>query len=401
MAQNDLLADVLALPVWDTHNHLDGSKAVCAESFWDLAHYFWFCRELQGVGYPPVEEAMALPEPQRAETFVRAFHAGRNTTWNQAVRRTLRDLWDVEITDAASVLAAGERIAETARRPGWARSVCERLNISRITVGGVLDNGLGDLRALLCVMGQVHLPKLEDLADAATDVIDRLAEGVEAQVADLAAAGRRVVRTAMPAGTAAPELRAEGNRPEDVLEHLRGALFRAMDRRGFHVQVFLGMAAPTAGYRPRTKAHGHYALNDPARIARLHDLFDRYAGCTFELVNAAPLSNLDIVQAARIHPNVVPGGLWWFNFRASTYRQTMQYRLEALPAGRCTLLASDARCIEWLCCKTLVVKRLLAEFLHEQVARGWLGRDDALFVAREWLHDAAERLYRTPPPAAS
>jgi len=90
----------------------------------------------------------------------------------------------------------------------------------------------------------------------------------------------------------------------------------------------------------------------------------------------------------------VPGGLWWFNFRASTYRETMRYRLEALPASRCTLLASDARCIEWVYCKTLVVKRLLAEFLSDQLERGWLDQDTALYVAREWLHDAAARLYR-------
>jgi len=400
-AHDDLLAEVLALPVWDTHNHLEGSRTLCAQSLWDVVHYFWFCRELQGVGYPPPAEAMALPERDRAEAFVRAFERGRNTAWNQAVRRTLRDLWDVEITGPADVRAANERIAETGRRRGWAHRVCERLHVRTITVGRMSDNGLAEIEDLLYRMGSVPVPTVEDVEQALAAReeragVERLAGSIQQAVAEAAGAGRRVVRAALPAGTAAPEIREEGNRPRDVLEYLRHVLFGAMDERGFHVQVFLGMVGPTGGYRPRTKAHGHHALDDPARVSRLHDLFDRYAGCTFELVNAAAGSNLDIVQAARIYPNVAPGGLWWFNFRPSTYRQAMQYRLEALPACRCTLLASDARCIEWLYCKTLLVKRLLAEFLHGQVARGWLGREEALAVAREWLHDAAERLYRRP-----
>jgi hypothetical protein len=48
---------------------------------------------------------------------------------------------------------------------------------------------------------------------------------------------------------------------------------------------------------------------------------------------------------------------------------------------------------EWKCAKTLLVKWLLADFLHEQVQGDWISETDALWVAREWLHDAAERRY--------
>lgn len=119
-----------------------------------------------------------------------------------------------------------------------------------------------------------------------------------------------------------------------------------------------------------------------------------YAGATFELISAAELNALDIVQLARIHRNVVAGGLWWFNFRASTYRANMQYRIEALPACRSTLVATDARCIEWAYIKTRLVKRLLAEFLAAQVRDGWQDEDSALYTARSWLHDTAAAYYR-------
>ena len=401
MTRDELLGEILSLPVWDTHSHLEGARTLAAQSFWDFGHYFWFLRELQGVGYPALDDAMALPEAERADAYARALHLARNTAWTQAVRRTLKDLWHVEITDADSLLAASAAIAETGQDPAWPRTVCGKLNIATLTVGRVTDNGIGEIEDLLHLMGSCRLPsdaEAEELlaADSPRDAVARRAAQIEAQVAEFAAAGRRVVRTALPTGTAVPELHDRGNTAADVHEVLRHALLRALDAHGCHVQVFLGMTRPTPGYEPRTRAHRHFALNDPGRVAALHDLFDLYAGCTFELVNAAQLSNLDIVQAARIYRNVVPGGLWWFNFRPSTYRENMQYRLEGLPASRCTLLASDARCIEWCYCKTLLVKRLLADFLHDQVVRGWLDHPTALHVAREWLHDAPARLYRGP-----
>ncbi len=127
MSPDDLLDDVLALPVWDTHNHLEGSRSLAAQSFWDFGHYFWYRRELEGVGYPWLDEAMALPEAERAAAYVQAFHRGRNTAWAGAVRQALRELWDAELTDAASLLALSARIAETGRDPARPRSATSRL----------------------------------------------------------------------------------------------------------------------------------------------------------------------------------------------------------------------------------------------------------------------------------
>ena len=104
------------------------------------------------------------------------------------------------------------------------------------------------------------------------------------------------------------------------------------------------------------------------------------------------LNNLDVVQAARIYRNVQAGGLWWFNFRRSTYEQTLHYRFEALPALRSSIVATDARCIEWCYTKSMLVKRITAEFLSDRIDRGWIDTSDAIGVAKSWLHDSAERL---------
>ena len=43
--------------------------------------------------------------------------------------------------------------------------------------------------------------------------------------------------------------------------------------------------------------------------------------------------------------------------------------------------------------KIFLVKTLLADFLYQQIKRDWIDREGALWVAREWLHDAAARRY--------
>ena len=137
---------------------------------------------------------------------------------------------------------------------------------------------------------------------------------------------------------------------------------------------------------------GRVPVNNPRRLLPLYTLFRDYA-CAFELVLGSSIDNLAAVQAATIFPNVYAGGMWWYNFRASTYRASMQYRLEGLPPAKSVLVVSDARHVEWCYGKVLLVKRLLADFLFDQVERGWLGRDDALWVAREWLYGAAAARY--------
>ena len=55
-----------------------------------------------------------------------------------------------------------------------------------------------------------------------------------------------------------------------------------------------------------------------------------------------------------------------------------------------------ATCIEWCYAKVLLIKTLLAESLWEQIEKGWLDRETALYVAKSRLHDAAQARYENP-----
>lgn len=391
---------VNALPVFDTHTHMnDPGVPIAAQDVWDILHYFWFQQELWSVGYP--KNPLALPEDQRVQRFVTALEQVRNTTWALIVREVMQRLYGIELKDAASIYAADEAIRASSVNPDWPQQIIDRLNIKRITVN---HEECADFPGLPGVGAAVPLWK--DMATWIQKILEAndpqgeaaaAESAVSTYVAEMATRGCRGMRVDIPMFSEGPQevieraigwddnLKPDGSSQVDAQAFLTHAQLRALSEHEMFAQFFLGISRlPEAGTS--------MAINNPQRIINLYPLFTRYT-CGFELVSGAPQNNLDIAQAARIYPNVHCGGLWWYNFRSSTYRQVMQARLEAVPAGKSVILASDGRCIEWCYAKTLLVKWLLADFLHEQVAGGWIDETDALWLAREWLHDAAERRY--------
>jgi glucuronate isomerase len=395
MDRHQLYREILALPVWDTHTHLT-PDALPAQSFWEIGHYFWFLRELQAAGYPQQPEA--LPEKARIAAYLRAFEATRNTSMNWVVRQILSELYDLEISDAASIQAADQAIRHSAADPGWPRAVVAKLNIRRICIHDRAPREFVNLPGVASIVPIDANQPWSELVErirsapephaAAKRVDDEIAQAVDR----LAQAGVTCVRApAEPfdrlgqAAYAPSTTPGPGASSPEIELFLGHALYRALARHKMAAQLYVGVEPTSGGQR--------VAVNDTKRVANLHGLFDAYPDCSFELIAGAEGHNLDVVQAARVYPNVYVGGMWWYNFRASTYRQSMQYRLEALPASKCNLVVSDARCIEWCFGKILLIKRLMADFLYDQVEQGWLDASGALRVAQDWLHDSAAALY--------
>ena len=131
MNKEAFVEKIMALEVFDTHSHLVGD-ALAAEDFWKIGEYFWLSQELKAAGYPQnVEE---LPFEERAAHYVKAFSATRNTAMNWITRRIFKDLYDLEITDVASVMAADEAIKKTKQDPEWADKVARKLNITHAVI---------------------------------------------------------------------------------------------------------------------------------------------------------------------------------------------------------------------------------------------------------------------------
>ncbi|KIL39006.1 hypothetical protein SD70_23010 [Gordoniibacillus kamchatkensis] len=101
--REQLLQQIEQTDVVDTHTHLVGDR-LCAADFWQIAHYFWLFRELQAAGYPA--HAEELPLERRIEAFLETRRAAKHTMMKMALTRLFRDLYGIELKDAASVQAA-------------------------------------------------------------------------------------------------------------------------------------------------------------------------------------------------------------------------------------------------------------------------------------------------------
>jgi hypothetical protein len=380
---------IMGLPVVDTHTHLVGDR-LCAGDFWQLADYFWLNRELQAGGYPP--HAAELPEEDRIQAFLAAYGRTRNTLMNMVLTHILQALYGIELRDASSVRLADEAIRGYSKKPGRAQEVADRMNIRRFAVNHQEHAVFHNMRE-----NAVFIPRIDGMLNDWVRLIAESEDPDEACRVQTAAIGELLssyreqgcpgVMTTLPRyGVSAHDRAATlKDAPKDkILMELLHAVAAEAERNGLFLQLFLGVERSWCGTA--------VPANDTERILKLTALFERYS-CPFELVVASELNNLDTVQAAWNFPNVHVGGMWWFNFRGSTYKDSMQYRLEAIPACKSSLVVSDARCIEWSFGKIWLIKRLLADFLLERIGGGWLDEDTAVRVAKDWLSGTAAGLY--------
>ncbi|WP_053374962.1 hypothetical protein [Paenibacillus sp. FJAT-27812] len=380
---------VMALPVFDTHTHLVGDR-LSARDFWEIAHYFWLFRELQAGGYPADSEK--LPEEERIAAFLNAYKETRSTLMNWTFTAIMRELYRIEIKDAESIREAIAAVKRSSTDEGWAQQTADRLNIRRFVVNHPEHAVFEGMRE-----HAVLIPRIDGAIGKWVDRVAQSADpageflGVRSEISQLlgsyGAAGLPGVMTTLPAYETSAHIRytiSDSSTRDEIMMELLHAVCAASEQNGLIVQLFLGVERSWCGTA--------FPVNDTERILKLTALFEKYS-CSFELVLASELNNLDAVQAAWNFPNVHIGGMWWFNFRASTYRDSMQYRLEALPASKSSVIVSDARCMEWSFGKIMLVKKLAAEFLWERLESGWIDEETALHTARQWLFESASKRY--------
>ncbi|WP_028548187.1 hypothetical protein [Paenibacillus sp. UNC451MF] len=386
--QKEFIEEIMGFDVLDTHTHLVGQQ-LSAQDFWEIAHYFWLNREMQAAGYP--DNAMDLPEEERIEAFLAAYKGSRNTLMNWVFTHIFKNLYGIEIRDAQSIREADAAVRASNARPGWAQEVADKLSV-RAFVTNMPDHA----KCSNMNRDAILIPRIDGRLFDWTKQIHQ-AENREQTFEEVKKAIRELLTTFKGWGcpgimTTLPAYDAKSNEEypldaatrDQVMMLLLHTLCETLEQNGMFLQLFLGVE--------RSWCDTAVPVNDPQRILKLSGLFARYR-IQFELVVASEINNLDVVQAAWNYPNVHVGGMWWFNFRASTYRDIMQYRMEALPGIKSSLIVSDARNIEWCYGKILLIKKLMGEFLYNQIEAGWIDYETAIQLAKDWLYESAAQRY--------
>jgi glucuronate isomerase len=374
MNKEEFSQRISELPVFDTHSHINApNRSMAAQSFADLGHYFWLSQQLKGVGW---RESETMDEAA-ATAYFDAFSKTESTAMNWCLRKILLDLYGIVIRSPRDIQLADSIIRERAATTSHVEEVCQKGEIRKITQNLVSQAAFPTVpeRGVL-VADTLNGPVSAFLENPAEDAVDEAVFSLHSAIDAMASAGQKGARI-------------DFNLFESIVNtswrhSLLDAIFSRLNEHRMFVQMFIGMKR-----HPR----GSFPQDDPARITGLIPFFQNYPDCRFEMVCAAEGNCVDVVQAAVMNPNVHPGGLWWYTFRPSMYRQTLEQRLEALAPLKCPVLASDAMCIEWCYGKTMLVKMLIAEFLAGKVEAGWISEECATRTASAWLYEAPAAYY--------
>ena len=127
-------------------------------------------------------------------------------------------------------------------------------------------------------------------------------------------------------------------------------------------------------------------------------LFNAFPDVTFPISVLAETSNQELVSYAWIFPNVVTNGHWWYSNIPSHIRTDLRSRLEAVPRTKQIGYYSDAYKLEFIQPKFAMYKRILADLLFTDFvqARHW-PEERAVALGLDLLRGNVERIFKMRP----
>ncbi len=135
-AREDFFAAVTALPVIDTHEHLETEAERNARPL-DVCHWFshYASSDLVSAGLSPDDLAfcrdISNPLPERWAKIAPYWRFVKYTAYGRALRIAARDLFDVDDLSDETYELLSERL-EASRKPGWYKHVMrEKANIHK------------------------------------------------------------------------------------------------------------------------------------------------------------------------------------------------------------------------------------------------------------------------------
>ena len=419
----------------DIHTHLVGGR-LSALGLHDILLYHMAVSDLYAAGCPDgarLTEYPGWPTRQEARHRIQRalplLDAVRNTSSAWGIRMILHDLYDWhEPVTASNWEQLDERVRERADDRSWHREVMRRAGIQRFGTeiarreGGVDDDILqyalewgfftrcqwGEFDTALYELERCWGRSPESPAPIGggsrppTDRTIRTLADVHSAIdhyVDQIPFGD-VLSTAIHVSTDIDYRDVSEAEMRDALAHRDTAGTRERDTYAAYVnERFLSALEPHADRIVLQFSLGAEPLPfetasrlSQRTIAQLGAMIGRHPNVRFQCLLASRHANQALCTLCRELPNLSLAGYWWHSFFPSAISQVIAERLDMLPATKQIGFFSDAYVVEWAYAKSRIVRRLLAEALAVEVARGRFSQDDAVAFTRATLYESAQAL---------
>ena len=132
-------------------------------------------------------------------------------------------------------------------------------------------------------------------------------------------------------------------------------------------------------------------------IGQVAEIIGRHPKTSFQCFLGSRHANQAMCTLARALPNLSMAGYWWHNFFPSAIAHVMHERLEMLPANKQVAFFSDAYCAEWSYAKVVIMRKVMANVLAQQIEIGHMNQTQAMEFAREVLYHSPQSLLKMSP----
>jgi len=405
-----------ALEIVDTHEHtaLEQKRLSDPADFFTLASHY-LLGDVVSSGLP--KSAQDVIADRRASAAVRwkAFepwwHNCRFTGYGQALRITIRDLYEVEEISASTIDAINERIAARIR-PGLYRWVFkERARIRRAIVDDNYNAAPMKLDPEFFVPARKFdryitpqtisaVRELESLTGVSINNLAGLKQAMEKSFAQSIAVGMAAVKSTI-AYNREIEFRevSEADAARDFEQLLRGAHvlpqgFRRLRERPYrnledHMFHHLMRLAEAHNYPVQLHTGLHAGPNFIANSNPTHltNLFLLYPKVKFDLFHIGYPYQSELAVLAKMFPNVYVDFCWAHIIAPGESRRALHEYLETLPFNKIMGFGGDYNFAELSYGHARMARRNISQVLAENVEAGIHDENDAVEIGRMLLCD--------------
>lgn len=406
------------LDLISTHEHLfsEEERYASQPDFFVLADHYAL-NDLVSAGLPagdlvPLRDRR-LPAVQRWRLFEPWWRHARFTGYGQALRIAVRDIYGISDVNAGNIERLNAAIA-AANRPGLYRDILKRRMKLRY---GVLDDywrgepvrpdpeyfRLARKFDWFCTPANpAALKRMEEVTSVSITSLDGLVRALERRFQQSLDAGLTAVKSTIAyqrellfadpskheASAAFDALARGGNTSRRQLEdYMFRQVLRLTEAHNLPFQIHTGIQAGNANVIANTR---------PLLVA---NLLRDYPRVRFDLFHAGwPWPN-EVMAMAKMFPNAYADFCWTHILSPASARQALDEMIGAVPSNKILGFGGDYRHVELTCAHSVIARDNIARVLAARVEAKEMTEDEALALARAFLHDNPASLFEPTPRA--
>lgn len=406
-----LRGDVAGIRLFDTHEHLPAESARIAArpGVLDLLHYVR-C-DLVSAGLPAAQLARIAdaqaPALERWRLFAPAWPLVRHTAYGRAFQRALRDVHGVAELNDVTFPEADERVRAWPVPGCYRRVLCEMAGI-RVAIKDTSEpldaDGDGDLFLRAYRIDGLLLARTAAEVDAYCRREVRTWDEVGAALRELAEELRRHHVVCFKVGVAYQRsLDFGADMPADI-----EVLYRRLRERGladdppaalrFGNAVFHLLCTTAAAVDLPVQIHTGLHAGGNNRLDQVHPLllnpvFLRHRETTFDIFHAGYPWGRTVGALAKEFGNVYADLAWMHVISQEASRDLLREWIDLLPANKILGFGGDYTNVESAYAHAMMAREDVVAVLSRKLRDGFLGLDEARFLARRLLHDNAAELF--------